>query len=456
MRRKLLWLFLLLFILWPALALTAQSLPAFDLAGAIAAAQPGATIHVPPGVYHGTLKITKAVTLIGDGNPVLEGTGQGDVVTITAADVTLRGFVIRNSGDSLDRENAGITGLAGRLTIENNRLENVLFGIYLKNAPHSVVRNNLVFSKNLEMGRRGDGLRLWYCEHSLVEGNHVQGSRDVIIWFSPHTVTRNNLVEESRYGLHFMSTDDQLLENNVLRHNSVGLYLMYGTNLTVRNNIIYNNRGPSGYGMGVKGIDNLVIEGNRLVNNRVGMYIDESPREPNATVLFDHNLLAYNEIGIALLPLVKHNTYSNNIFQENGEQIAINGGGELHDNHWSQDGQGNFWSDYVGFDANGDHIGDLPYRAQSLYEDLLEKYPELRLFQLSPATQALDLAARAFPIFQPRAKMVDDHPLMAPPVLGQLSGMPTAPFLQNLLTTGVLVLIAVAVLGFGRRGWSIR
>ena len=48
------------------------------------------------------------------------------------------------------------------LTIENNRLEDVLFGVYLKNAPGSILRNNVVLSKDLEIGRRGDGIKVWY------------------------------------------------------------------------------------------------------------------------------------------------------------------------------------------------------------------------------------------------------------------------------------------------------
>ena len=107
----------------------------FDLHAALAAAQPGDTIVVPAGVYAGPLIIDRPVTLVGEGMPVIEGTGKGDVVTITAPDVTLRGFVIRNSGDSLDQENAGVTGLAPNLTIESNRFEDTLFGVYLKEAP---------------------------------------------------------------------------------------------------------------------------------------------------------------------------------------------------------------------------------------------------------------------------------------------------------------------------------
>ena len=141
---------------------------------------------VPPGVYPGPLIVAQPVTLIGEPGAVLDGHGAGDVVTVTAPDVTIRGFTIRNSGDLLDRENAGVTGLAPRLTVEGNVLEDTLFGVYLKNAPDSVIRGNRIFSKHLDVARRGDGIRTWYSDRPLVEDNVVTGSRDVVIWFSPH------------------------------------------------------------------------------------------------------------------------------------------------------------------------------------------------------------------------------------------------------------------------------
>ncbi|MEZ4614013.1 MAG: NosD domain-containing protein [Caldilineaceae bacterium] len=127
-------------------------------------------------------------------------------------------------------------------------------------------------------GRRGDGIRLWYCENSLVEGNTVRNGRDLIIWYADHSTIRNNVVEDSRYGLRFMSNNDLVIEANVLRGNSVGIYIMYGDGFVLRNNLpFYNNRGASGYGVGLKDIDHLVAEGNRMVSNRVGMYVDVAP-----------------------------------------------------------------------------------------------------------------------------------------------------------------------------------
>lgn len=444
------WIILVSILVLLPLPLRAQQEP-FDLAAALAAAAPGATITVPVGIYAGPLVIEKPVVLSGEGDPVIDGGGKGDVITIKAPNVTIRGFVVRNSGDSLDHEHAGITGLAAQATIEENRLEDVLFGIYLKNAPKSVVRNNLVLSKALEIGRRGDSIRLWYCDHALVEGNIVRDGRDVIIWYAPHSIIRNNLVESSRYGLHLMSTDDLLVESNVLRRNSVGIYVMYGSGFTVRNNLLYENHGPSGYGIGLKDADQFLAEGNRIVSNRVGLYADISPRSAAVSARFSQNLFAYNEIGVMLLPLVQNTLYTDNIFQDNHEQMTVSGGGQLVNNAWSQEGRGNYWSDYAGFDADANGVGDLPYRVQSLYEDLLQTYPELRLFQLSPASQALDLAAQAFPIFQPEPKLVDEHPLTIPPALVPVPGLPTTPILSNLVAAMIMVGLALTILGWATR-----
>ena len=424
----------------------------FDLPAALAAAQPGDTIVIPPGIYAGPLVVdVPGLTLEGQEGAIIDGGGLGDVFTVNAPDVTVRDLTIRNSGDSLDREHAGITGLAPRLTIENNRLENVLFGIYLKEAPDSVIRGNEVTGMDLDIGRRGDGIRVWQSPGALVEGNYVYDVRDVVMWFSNGSTLRRNIVENGRYGLHFMFSDDQTLEENILRDNSVGVYLMYSRGLTMRNNLMVDNNGPSGYGAALKDVDDVLAEGNRLVNNRIGVYVDNSPREADAFVLFEDNLLAYNEIGVEMLPLVRRNVFTNNVFQENREQIAIAGGGELQGNDWSRDGWGNYWSDYAGFDADGNRVGDIAYRSSSLYEDLMEEYPELRLFQLSPATDALDLAARAFPVFQPRAKMADEHPLMAPPDLPAVPGIPEPQTLANLAMALVMLVLAGGVLFVGMR-----
>ncbi len=437
-------------------ALLAQSAP-FDLAATLRDAEEGAVIQVPAGTYQGPFTIDKPLTLEGIDRPVLLGDGDGDVVHIVAPDVTLRGFALRGTGVSLDREDSAVrVTKAPRATIEDNQISDALFGIYFEEAPGGVIRGNTILGKELPESRRGDAIKLFYSADSLIEANELRLTRDSLVWFSPGTTVRNNIMTDGRYGLHFMSTDNHVIEGNILQGNSVAIYLMYGSNYTLRDNVLAGSRGPSGYGLGLKETNDAIIEGNRIVGNRVGVYNDASPLRPEARIVYRNNVFGYNEIGMLFLPNVMRNQLSENIFLDNSEQVNISGGGQLMGNEWAIDGLGNYWSDYNGFDADGDHVGELPYESHSLYESLTAKYPGLRLFQLSPAADAIDLAAKAFPIFQPRPILADPYPLTQPPTLAPAKGFTPPSTTTQALTALGLLAVALLVLALGLRGFAPR
>ncbi len=150
----------------------------------------------------------------------------------------------------------------------------------------------------------------------------------------------------------------------------------------------------------------------------------------------------YNDVGISLLPSVRHNQFTGNSFIDNQEQILIEGGGDLVGNLWTVNNQGNYWSDYVGYDQDNDGFGDLPYRAERLFENLADRYPSLRLFALSPAAQAIDFAAKAVPLVRPKPKLTDNVPLMTPPRLDNLPPIPRTP-------SNGIALISIGLLGVG-------
>lgn len=400
----------------PSKAGHAQSVD-FDLQAAIDSAQPGATIQVPPGFYQGNFLIEKPLTLEGVDWPILDGNNQGSVMTIkNTSEVTIRGLIIRNTGTRLDKEDAGIRlEQSPHSVVEHNRLENTLFGIDVKDSENSRVLNNIIGAKeNLDVAARGDSIRVWYSQNSEVIGNQVKNGRDVVLWYNNGAIIRDNVISNNRYGLHFMYCDDNLVENNRLEGNSVGAFLMYSRRLILRHNIFAHNRGPSGYGIGLKDIDGVEASDNLFINNRVGMYFDNSPWSVDVSQHFSHNAFVYNDIGLLFTPSVKRNYFSQNSFIDNQEQVGLTGSGTFQGNGFTVAGQGNFWSDYTGYDENSDNLGDLPYVSRSLFENMMDKHPHLRLFQFSPAQQAIDLAARAFPIFQPKPKFTDDAPLMTP------------------------------------------
>jgi nitrous oxidase accessory protein len=385
---------------------------AFDLQTQIDSAPEGSVVRVPAGVHLGQYVVNRPMTIEGEPGAILDAQGKGDVLKVQAPDVAIRGLTIRGTGQSLDRENAGITILAPRATVENNILEDVLFGVYLKKAPGSALRGNTIGGKDLEVQRRGDGIRLWESPDSIIEDNVITRSRDVVMWFSEGVQIRRNHISHGRYGLHFMYSDSNILEDNIIERNSVGAFLMYSKNLTLHRNRFERNRGPTGYGIGLKDIDGVKAEDNLFIGNRIGIFLDNSPSQYDVWHTFEHNVIAYNDIGIAFMPSVQRNRVSDNAFIDNIEQIGIMGGGTFKGNEFTVAGRGNYWSDYVGYDADRDGIGDFEHRSEGLFENLMDREPKLRLFLFSPAQQAIEMAARAFPAVRPRPKFVDAAPLM--------------------------------------------
>jgi nitrous oxidase accessory protein len=380
----------------------------------IAAARDGDTILVPAGVYREHLRIARPVTLVARGTVVLDGGGSGDIVEISAPGVTLRGFTIRNTGIDLDKENAAVRVLAPRATIEGNTLEDVLFGIDLREAPDSVVRENRIGGKALDIARRGDGLRLWRSDRTLVEGNTIHDGRDAIIWYSSGVTVRRNHAHDCRYGLHLMFSDDVTISHNEFSRNSVGVYLMYSARVELTQNRLIGNRGPSGYGIGLKETDQFSVRENLIVGNRAGVYIDGSPFTDRRPGEFTRNTLACNDIGVTFLPSARGNQLTDNNFIDNIDQVFVAGRGTLDANRFWNGERGNFWSDYTGYDLDGDGVGDFVHESQTLFDNLMDRHPALRLFLFSPAQQAIEFVGRAVPAVRPEAKFTDEVPLMAP------------------------------------------
>lgn len=388
----------------------------------IASASAGDTLIISAGLYREHLRIEKPLTIIAEGHVVIDGGGSGDIVEITAPDVTLRGFVIRNTGIDLDKENAAIRVTAPRAIIEHNTLEDILFGIDLREAPDSRVAFNRIGGKQLDIARRGDGLRLWRSDRSVIEGNTIHDGRDAILWYSKGIVVRDNTGYDCRYGLHLMFSDEVTITGNEFSRNSVGIYLMYSTGVEIVGNRLLRNRGPSGYGIGLKETDQFSVRDNLIVGNRSGVYIDGSPFTDKRPGEFTRNTIAYNDIGFTFLPSARGNELTENNFIDNIDQVAVAGRGSLDANRFWKGERGNFWSDYTGYDQDANGIGDFVHESQTLFENMMDKEPKLRLFLFSPAQQAIEFVGRAVPAVRPEAKFIDEVPLMSPvPVLTSVS-----------------------------------
>lgn len=381
-----------------------------SVGAALEAADPGDTIRVGPGVYRERLRVEEAVVLLGEGRPVLDGGGAGHVVEATAP-LELHGFAVRGSGTSVDEEHAGVMVRGARAVVVDNHLEDVLYGVYLKQAPGSVVRGNRIRGKPLAPPRRGDGIRLWYSSGTRVEDNVVDRTRDVVVYFSNRLSVRGNRISNGRYGLHYMYSDDNEFEANVFTDNQVGAFVMYSRDVRLRDNVFAESEGASGMGLGLKDADDVVAEGNLFVANGSGAYLDNSPRARDAVVELLSNLFLYNGAALRLMPSVRDVRIEANSFVGNDRPAEVSGGiaeGQVAQNDWT----GNYWSGYAGFDRDEDGVGDTPYVHARLTEDLLSRHPSLRLFAHSPVMPVVETLRRVFPLLEPEPVVVDSAPLL--------------------------------------------
>ncbi len=383
------------------------------IAAGLAAAGPWDTVLVAAGVYHEHPRIDRPVVLAGERGAVIDGDGRGTILSVRAPAV-VRGLTLRNSGGDQSREHAGLLaeGAAG-LIVEHNRFEDVLFGIYLKQSDGAVVRHNEIEGKNLPVTLRGDGIRLWYSHAGLVADNVIRRSRDLVIWFCNDTDVRRNRVVDSRYGLHYMYSNRNHFEDNEFVRNHIGAFIMYSTDITFRGNLFADAHGTTGRGLGFKDSDRVTAVGNVMVKNAVGISIDNSPHSEGVTNEFRDNIVAYNDVGVALLPSVHDNVFRGNAFLSNVRPVSVSGGGTALANRWL----GNHWSEYAGFDRDGDGLGDTPFRFDRLSDDILAAHDDLQVLELGPAVTALNTLSRVLPLLRPEAVVVDSAPrVTSPPI----------------------------------------
>ncbi len=392
----------------------AGAVTAVDLQTLVDAAPAGSEVVVQ-GVVRGPVVIRKPLRLVGEAGAVVDGGGAGTVVRVEAPGVYLGRLQIRNSGDELNTEDAGVFVGAPGAVLEDLVLEDVLFGLNLKQAHGAVIRRVRVSGKPLPLNRRGDAVRLWYSQRVTLTEVDVQEMRDVLLWFTEDSLLHRLRVRGSRYGVHYMYAHRTPLLESTLEGNSVGAYIMYSTGVRVEGNRFLHNRDVPGVGLAFKESDAVVVRGNLVVGNRVGLYLDRTPIGGEGKGRFEGNMVAGNGVGLTLLSSATGNTFTQNVFYANGETVQVEGRATAA-NRWSEAGRGNAWDGYVGLDLDGDGVGDWPYRLRRWFESVTDTVPTTQVLHGSAALAALERAAQAVPIFPPQVVLEDPHPLVRPVV----------------------------------------
>ena len=292
-------------------------------------ALPGASIRLPPGVYQGPAVISKPLTLDGGGQVTIDAGGKGTVLSVKADRVTLRGLTLRDSGDSHDALDSAIMAEGRELLIEDNVIEEVLFGITLHKVSDSVVRGNRIRSRAVDSADRGDGLRLWYSTHNRIADNDIAQIRDVTVTNSPHNRFTGNRIRDSRRAFNFLFSHRSLVERNDLEKNSTGIIALNSDGLIIRNNRVVHAMDASGAGIALKETSAALVEGNEIVHCAHGIMAD-SPMNPLNRIVFIDNLIAHNITGIYFYGAKGGHIAINNTFKSNLWPVtAVGDGGSV-------------------------------------------------------------------------------------------------------------------------------
>ena len=379
------------------------------LQDAIDNAPEGSILKLPAGVYKGSITINKPLTILGkEDGVIIDGEGSGTVIAIKSSYVTLKNIRVTNSGNMHHQLDAAITVAdAKQCEISDCIIDNCLFGIDMQMVSNSIIQNNTITSKNVDLGLRGDGLRLWYSNDNIVKKNRLIRSRDMVVWYSHGNLIEENYGEHNRYSLHFMYAGKNIVKNNTYKYNSVGIFFMYSKDTIATGNVIKSSLGATGMGIGLKDVSNFTLKNNTILYNAQGLYIDRSPFEPDSHNWIEDNKILYNSEALHFHSLSENNIIKNNTMMGNIEDIVNDSrGSKTNENEI----EGNYWDNYAGFDRDGDNVGDTPHKVYQYADQLWVYNPNVKFFYGSPVISLLNFLAELAPFTAPIFLLEDEKP----------------------------------------------
>lgn len=387
----------------PTIWTVAPGTPLATLTAALARAGDGDTIAVEPGDYHeAELLVTRRVTILGRGWPVLHG-GDHQIFRVTADSVTIRGLLLRDVSPSAtdDRAAIKVSGARG-CRIEDNTILDTFFGIYLAGVQGCIIRNNRVRGSGTTEVFAGNAIHAWSSADLLIEDNVVRGHRDGIYFeFTTGAVVRHNSSTGAlRYGLHFMFSHDCTYTGNTFSWNRAGVAVMYSHGVGMEGNRFERSWGGSAYGLLLKDITDSHLRQNVFASNTVGLLAEGSNR-----VEVTGNEFLANGWGVKVMSDAQQTEFRHNRFEGNSFDVTTNSTSA------SSLFAGNYWDRYTGYDLDRDGYGDVPFPPVRLFAFVVQQNDPALILMRSFFVSLLDAAERVAPVLTPQT-MLDRRPLM--------------------------------------------
>ncbi|MEH6943686.1 nitrous oxide reductase family maturation protein NosD [Bacillus sp. JJ722] len=393
----------------PAEAAEIQAFPNQSLQSVIDRAATGDVIKLKKGTYKGSLLIKKSITLEGEEGAVIDGEEKGHVITIAADRVSIKGLTIQKSG--LKKNDSAIYVKGGRdSTIENNIIHEVMYGIYVQDGERHHIINNNIRSYAVHFSKRGSGIHLFNGKGHEIKNNTIVQVQDGL--YLDHTKDINvkeNKVIGSRYGFHFMFSKDIQIEKNELQSNITGLMIMDSSDIEIIENTVNDQFHVRGFGVLIYDSKSILLKSNEIKQNSTGLSLEKT-----IDVQINRNIISGNQVGLEFIGENENNTFTENNFIGNVVQSKI-----THNKMQLDNGvRGNYWDDYSSYDVTGDGIGEITYKAGSLYDQLLDREPYWQFFFESPSIKLWSKAETLFPSMGV-ADVYDEKPLVEPVKLSQ-------------------------------------
>lgn len=367
-------------------------------------AQNGDTIIIKSGIYReGSLYLNKAVTIIGESFPEIDGQNKHENLLVEHDNVIIKNILFSNSGSSSFNDIAALKiKNAQHVRIENCNFKNNFFGIHTINSSYISYLNNKLTSGQTKGKPSANGIHIWKSEHLTIENNTIEGHRDgIYLEFVKNSYIENNKsIGNKRYGMHFMFSHDNLFKKNLFQKNGAGVAVMYSKRVEMIENKFAQSWGSAAYGVLLKEIDDSKIIGNEFSDNTIAVYGDGANR-----IEIRNNYFLRNGWALKLNASSSEAVVTNNNFVRNTFDVATNGKLKV------KSFNGNYWDKYEGYDLNKDGIGDVPYHPLSLFTVLVEKNPAAMLLYRSFMITLLDKSEKVLPSITPDY-FKDEKPLI--------------------------------------------
>jgi parallel beta-helix repeat protein len=205
---------------------------------AINHASSGDTILVQNGTYFEHVLINKSLSLVGESRDltIVNGSGVGSVISITANNVVVEEFTVMKSGKNAEDSGIRVEHSDG-VIIGNNNIRDSTNGISL------ILSNNNTISNNVFVANSFYAVYLSSSSGNVVSDNVISDNYvGVFLFSSTSNVVTRNTASDNDYGIFLYSSIDNMIPgNNISSNNYCGIYVTFSSNNTIYHNNLDNS-----------------------------------------------------------------------------------------------------------------------------------------------------------------------------------------------------------------------